>query len=453
MKLSKSSSVSGYIGSCLSSVRLTLVLIAILVVLSIVGACVPQISQGESRLLSDYSSNQSLSIVQALGFTDVFGSWPFLLCIAGLFVNLIACTIARMPERIRRRLNQDDHLASSQVAKLRQSVSFGLPCRTTGVLEYLHGYMEARGYKVSIRGNSAVFRKGKAGWLAAPLTHLGLVVLLLGVMISMLFSYSGVLYLKEGDIECISGSLEQKGPLAHVPELSVKLLSTKSESYAGGEPKQWFSTLAIANTAKQLFSGSLSVNSPLTFDGIDFCQSDWKIAAIAFSVNSRYVKVPLSDMPHGRMGVLRLSDDLALICAYAGGPHIRVYLKEQGATHPRFLANLAPGQKISNFPISILYEKELPQSGIKFKSDPGLWVTYTALLFFFLGSILVAVPDLKIWAAVDPGEGDASQCWLGFSGVKSARIMRDHLRRIEQAMKSQFYEDKPERGVVMSNER
>ncbi|MBX9949205.1 MAG: hypothetical protein K2Y39_08580, partial [Candidatus Obscuribacterales bacterium] len=91
--------------------------------------------------------------------------------------------------------------------------------------------------------------------------------------------------------------------------------------------------------------------------------------------------------------------------------------------------------------------------GIKFKSDPGLWVTYTALLFFFLGSIFVAVPDLKIWAAVEPVEGDASKCWLGFSGVKGAHIMRDHLRRIESGMKRQFYKDDPERGVVTSNER
>ncbi|MCC6977666.1 MAG: cytochrome c biogenesis protein ResB [Candidatus Melainabacteria bacterium] len=453
MRLLKTNQVSSSICSFLSSLQFTIVLLLLLIVLAISGACIPQIGQAESALTSGPNFEQTFPLLARLGLNDVFNSWSFLICVAGLFVNLIACTISRMSEKIRRRLKPDDLLDSSQVAGLRQVVSFDIPCGTASVLEYLQSNMEALGYKVSVGGKCAVFQKGRAAWLAAPLTHLGLVILLLGVMISLLFSYSGNLNLKEGDTENISGAIEQRGPLAHVAELSVKLLSTKSDSHAGGEPKQWFSTLSVSKSGKQSFSGSLCVNSPLTFDGIDFCQSDWKMAAVALSLNNRKVSVPLADMPHGRMGVLNLSDDLILICALDGGPHLKVYLKEKTVSRPRFLAALAQGQIVPNFPVVIRYEKGLPQSGIKFKCDPGLWVTYTAFIFFFLGSIFVAVPNLKIWAAVESLGDGASTCRLGFNGVKSAHIMREHVRQIERGMKRQFNTDALERGVVTSNER
>lgn len=419
------------IGSILSSLQLTTVLISILILLSIVGALIPQYDGTEESIKSVLSFRRSFPILSILGLESVFDSWLFLACVSGLFVNLIACTALRLPERIRHKLEPDQFLDSTQVASLREVVRIYMPCAAKSASEYVYGYMDSLGYRVRMKENCAFFQKGGGGWLAAPVTHLGIVVLLIGALTSALFSYSGVLRLEPGNSQRVKSALTQAGLFAKVPDLDVKLLSTKMEVYAGGEPRQWFSTICAAGSNKPVGTLTLSVNSPGFLAGVDFYQSDWSIRAACLSIKDRIVKVPLEEMPHGKMGLFELADGLRLICVLDPDSRLALYVKADESARPVFLASLTQGQCLPNFPVGICYERPLPEAGIKFKSDPGLPITYTAFFFLLVGSILVALPDLKIWAAFDSPDNGGTICLIGFTGIKSAGIMRSDLRKIE----------------------
>ncbi len=429
----------GSISSFLSSARLTVGLIACLVALSIAGACLPQIGQTDRALVSSRGFATTAPIVAFFGLHDVFNSWTFIAFVTALFVNLFACTVLRMPARIRTRLNNDDFLNSSAVASLRESVTIHSPCSAQSMLEYLSGYMKTLGYRAIVRGNSAIFLKGSAGWVAAPLTHLGLFVLLIGILISTLFSYSGMLYLTEGDKILLCDWARQVGPLASVRAMPVMLLSTRKEVHAGGEPKQWFSQISVVDKKMQTRIGTFSVNHPLSVEGIDFYQTDWKVVAVTLSINDRKVKVPIEDATHDKMGTLKMASDLVLILRLDENAKIKAYLKAEGFDRPRFLATLSEGQSVPNFPLRICYERKHPQSGIKFKCDPGLGVTYTSFFLFLLGSFFVALPNLRVWAAVEPTEEGLVKCVIGFKGIKSAHLMRADLQQVKHVMRQQVF--------------
>jgi hypothetical protein len=137
------------------------------------------------------------------------------------------------------------------------------------------------------------------------------------------------------------------------------------------------------------------------------------------------------------MGTLKLASDLVLILRLNANADIKVYLKADGFDRPRFLATLSEGQSVPNFPLPICYERKHPQSGIKFKCDPGLGVTYTSFFLFLLGSLFVALPNLRVWAAVEPTEEGVVKCAIGFKGVKSAHLMRADLQQVNKAMRQQ----------------
>lgn len=421
------------IGSLLSSSRLTVVLIAILVALSIVGACVPQLDQSEPSLLSAWAIRTSSPLFSFLGLSDVFHSWPFVTCVVGLFVNLIACTILRMPARIRSRLNNDDFFEAAQILSFRGAISIEMPYGLRGALEYLNRHMGALGYRMYVNGNRVIFQKGELAWLAAPVTHLGLFVLLLGSLISILFSYSGTVYLTEGQKEPLAHFVTHKGPLARPSPVSMKLLSTEKQVHENGAPKQWLSTVSISVAGKKDRVGTSSVNHPLSVDNIDFYQSDWQVAAAIIGIKNRNLKVLFQDAGHGKMATVHLPGDLLLIFALQkANSDINVFLNGPGLKRPRFLACLSEGQSVRNFPVPVCYLSTLPQSGIKFKSDPGQVVLFSSFLLLFLGSIFVSMPNLRIWASVDAAGKDCVKCTLGFQSVKSASLVRADLRRLER---------------------
>lgn len=431
--LKQTREISQQILASLAGLKLTLALLVMLVFLAMAGAWIPQEDSAYNQTLLAKYGTEGSALLKNSGLLNVYQSPIFIACNALLFINLLACTTLRMSPRIRARLKKTDYISASEIELLNESQTFEFEGNTEEALSELNREMKALGYQSFQRGNQLIFEKGKWGWLAAPLTHLGLFILMIGVTISALYSYSGKLFLLEGQEGKISEGLDRKPILGKYRNLGVKLISTRKESNSDGSPKQWFSCLRVEDEGeKNSRSGEISVNNPWSYNDIDFCQSDWKIAGVQVRLGENDLEVPFEDMGHDCMGLIPISDNLLMVLALKDSDSpLRLYFKHSQSNMPKLFDSLKKGESSRECPIPFKYNNALLRSGITFKCDPGLPVTYASFFVLFLGAIFVASPSLRLWAAAEALE-KRSSIILGFNGIKAAQSMRRDLRHIER---------------------
>lgn len=430
-----------------SSKEVAIVLIALTSLLSVAGALVPQ--NGSREELFENFGTTGVSLLDFFGLTNVFQSPVFLLIIGLLFLNLLFCTVTRMLPRSVRRIKGEDFLGHDQILKFSQSRSMRLSLPFETAMIELEREMRRLGYECRVSGTKAVFRKGKLGWFAAPVTHLGLFVLLAGVTVSAVFSYAGYMTLMEGETKGLRQSLTRP-PLAGAPDDAlIDLVSTRREVYETGAPRQFFSALQATDNKGKKGRGNISVNHPWTFRNVDFYQSDWSAAGVRLVLNGRAVDIPLSDMAHSKMGVIMLFTDVMMIAVLDDKKQsIRLFLKEMQTGSPRFFATLILGEETKGLPLSVRFDRINARSGISFKYDPGLPITYLAFAILMCGSVLVASPSISLFASGQALAFEETALIIGFQGLKAAGAARRDLLKLEASLAS-FSAESSEQNTAM----
>lgn len=174
------------------SPKLAVVLIGALVALILLSFIVPQrsvLTTDEYRLWAE-SYPLAARTSDSLGLDAVYSSWFFIAVLALLAVNLTACTYARIvrgrryPPGAPGQVPEDAELLQADSGTLSQeSVRMAL----------------ARGWRVDQPDDFTwVLWRGKAGRIGSIVLHAGLLVLMLGGIVSATTRFSGAMVLTEG---------------------------------------------------------------------------------------------------------------------------------------------------------------------------------------------------------------------------------------------------------------
>jgi len=148
------------------------------------------------------------------------------------------------------------------------------------------------------------------------------------------------------------------------------------------------------------------------------------------------------------MGLIPISDNLLMVLALKDSTApLRLYFKHSESNMPKLFDSLDKGQSSKECPIPFTYKNALLRSGITFKADPGLPVSYLAFFVLFIGAVFVASPSLRIWAAAEPLDGSCS-ILIGFDGIKSAQNMRRDLRQIKRKFETSPKEEQAQKLEV-----
>ncbi|MCA9806090.1 MAG: cytochrome c biogenesis protein ResB [Cyanobacteria bacterium HKST-UBA02] len=414
----------------LASLKFTFALLPALILLALAGAWLPQTDQiSQQELLARFGSD-GVSILTAAGLTDVYHSWIFLSAIALLFLNLVACTAVTMAPRVRNRIKPQDFRSAGEIETLKILAS--IPSTGSTDLERAAVVLRSAGYQVDTNGRESFARKGKLGWWAAPVTHLGLFILLAGSCVSGLTGYSGQFSFSPGSSIKLKETSSKKPMIGFIPDLTVRLLSTSRELYQNGRPRQWSSKVEIREGARPPSGGALSVNNPFSYKGIDFYQSDWSISEAKLRLAGEEVKIPLSEMAGEYMGVFPLLPHLLMIVA-VGEPDgkARIFLKSDESHNPKFLAEVPPQGSHMLGRLKIEYRGTTTRDGLQFKYDPGLPLIYLAFGVIFLGALLVVLPSIRIWIA--PSD-DGTSLLLGSDSSKFRKSVLKEFKDIRHAL-------------------
>jgi cytochrome c biogenesis protein len=419
--------------SIFASVKLTIVLMALIGSTVLLGAWCPQESAvGAEKVFEQFGDQWGRRMIE-WGIADIFHSPVFLGLIGLLTVNMIVASCQRVFPKVRTLYHPMPFVSSSAIEKMSARASCSMKASARDVIEQLQRKLKKRGYNVRVKGDQLTAEKGKIGRLAATITHIGLLTLLAGVTITSWTGFSGFQPVPLAGSMTFDRSEHSKLWLGSLPKWTVHVDATRREDYENGNPRQWYSTLTVFDASgKMAKTQEISVNNPLSYDNVDIYQSSWGMDHVLVSFNDHVVKADLRQMGKTNAAFMPLDGTTILILSVRDQVQpMKIFAKIPEWQEPRILALVKPGETVKLGEVRFKYEKCVPVTGLQYKSDPGLPITYMAFAFITTGVLLAAIPHRQIWAqAAQAEDGKGAQLALGGMSRKAKRAFENEMRKI-----------------------
>ncbi|MBI5696032.1 MAG: cytochrome c biogenesis protein ResB [Nitrospirae bacterium] len=177
---SSQKSIYDRLASLFSSLKLAVVLIMVLAVVSIIGTVVPQEREAATYVL-EYGE-ATYRYLKLFGLVDLYHSWGFRVLVWLLGANLLVCSLRRLKGIYRHSFHPVTRKDESQIRALKISNVLPSP-EHAGVIARV---LEDKGYKVVREGNYIYGGKGALGLWGDMVTHLSILLILLGALVGSL---------------------------------------------------------------------------------------------------------------------------------------------------------------------------------------------------------------------------------------------------------------------------
>ena len=391
----------------LTSIKLAIALFLIIAGISMIGTFLVQNRPPEEyiRLFGVVG----YKVMDFLGFFDLYHSFWFRFILLLFAINLILCSIERLPSLI-------NFLKSRPFIKnpsAFNNFSVHFEYKTDEPLDLVKKKVEEvlknNGFKTYIAENFFYGRKGVLSRFGPYITHLGIIVILAGAYIGSVSGFRARVTLLEG--ESTNMIYEAKKitpiPLGFVIKCSKFVL----EKYPNTDvPKEYISEVEIYEDGNLILKKNIEVNHPLTYKGMKFYQASYGIAGlkeIILSVKKedKYFEVSFTSDEEKEVDGLRMRIE-RFIENYMGiGPAIILSISqgERRKTIPVFqdkrMGEIHKG--ISDFDIEIKNLEPLYYTGLEVTKDPGVEVVWIGCILGILGMIIAFyIPVRRVYVSI-----------------------------------------------------
>ncbi len=264
-------SVGGRVWKLFSSVRLTIFVLITIAVVSIIGTLIEQ-----GRPMDYYRMAYGegwAAIISRFGLDDMYHTLWFTALLGLLVLNIVVCTLERFPAKwrvlLREKSNED--FDTSIIDRLGCKERVVVDGRLDEVREYIVGLLRKRRYKVRLKQGDDGFGvyawKGIVSRFGSDVTHLSLLLILLGAIIGSIWGYRDFTPILEGATVKVPGA-----------NFSLRLERFWIDYYDTGQIKQYNSLLTVIEDGREVLTKHIWVNEPLYYKGIRFYQSSYGIA-------------------------------------------------------------------------------------------------------------------------------------------------------------------------------
>jgi cytochrome c biogenesis protein len=407
------------------SLKLTMFLLISLAVCSIIGTIIPQGTIPPEYLAT--ISPAKHQVYKVLGFFDMYHSWWFILLLYLLTVNLVACSIKRLPHIWKIVSHPTLVMDSGLEQSLPNKASFKTgesPEQLKVKLASFLGAEFARPVVTDADGGWHLFAQ-KTPWcrLSVYFVHLSVIVIFIGAMIGSLFGYKGYVNILEGQsISKVMTRSEKEIDLG----FSVRCEQFSVALYKNGSPKEFKSILTVLENGRPVpdyTNVRVIVNDPLSYKGITFYQSSYGNAGnYLFSVSGLDGKnaAPLqldsdtsATLPDGStMHVIEATDDVSQFIPNLSGPAAQVEIHgPQGgsekaivyANHPELNIQYAKEHK-RGLVLQYKGAQKKMYTGLQVAKDPGVWIVWLGCLLMVAGIYgAFLMSHRRIWIRLQNG--------------------------------------------------
>jgi cytochrome c biogenesis protein len=256
--------------SFFSSVKLAIFLLIFITIASILGTLIPQ-----HRSPAEYVERfgQFANILIRFEFTKLYQSWWFITLLFLFAVNILICTLTRLYPKLKKAFRPKFEVEKKRLLSLKTKASFKKNQNLEKTIPDVKERLSSKHYRVKIdRNENMAFllaRKRISGLFGSDIVHLGLIIIIIGGIISGLGGFRTDLNFSEGETISI--------PQA---DFELRLDEFVTEFYPNRSVRDWKSTLTVLEDGSDALSKTIEVNHPLSYKGFVFYQSgygwDWK---------------------------------------------------------------------------------------------------------------------------------------------------------------------------------
>lgn len=411
----------GWIYRFFYSKTVGLILILVFAVYALIGSVIAQTSHdtwadpaGRAQFLSQMEELYGgwTPVLSALGFFHVFTSTGFYVVVALLALSILACTVHRIPELIKRKRNPRLHVSAKFFDRARYRAQIPTTAGPETASEAAAKVLRGQRFRVlpDPRAEGKAFYADRNAWagIGTVIAHLSFIIILAAFVISATWGIEEELAIPVG------GSVPAAGGLtAHAVSFQ--------DSYApDGQPIDYVTELQLLDGDEVVAEQEVRVNTPLDFEGFRYHQQSFGIAAdvnvAGAGGETLYAEaVPLMWTSNGGQNSVGRFDlpgtDLEIIVVTAasgataspvplGAALFEVYQKESGEMLGQGLVAQGQSEEFGEYTFS--FERERQYTGIRMRQDPGaLWMWVGSILLVTGMSITFLFQYRRLWVRVD----------------------------------------------------
>lgn len=403
-----------YIWKKLTSIKLAIYLFIIIAGLSIIGTVFVQ-----NRPPQEYIRLFGVvgyRIMEAIGLFDVYHSFWFRFLLILFSINLTLCSIERIPSLIRSLkiptflLNKDRF----------SSLPFNRELKVKMLdVDKIRNVLIEEGYSIREKSDGGIIslegRKGALSRLGPYITHIGILIIVIGAYIGSLFGFRASVNVMEGESTNMVYDQMKKVPIPL--GFQVKCADFSIVYYPGTNvPKDYYSDLEIYENGTLKTKKRIEVNSPLIYKGIRFYQASYGIGGVkeaifTLKLNGEEMEISLKPMEEKK-----INDNLTLILEgfredFRGfGPTAIVRVIQDGKTKrfPVFKNIPDPGfhPSIKGGTLTLKDADFVYYTGLEVTKDPGTNVVWLGCIIATLGMIIAFyLPYRRVFITVFKDEG------------------------------------------------
>lgn len=460
-----------------ASVKLAIVIFAVLSVTSIIGTIIEQNAEPERniKLLAKFFGSSkaptAFKIFDSLGFMDMYHSWWFITILLLFATNLIICSIDRLPKILKLvkepvKPLSEDHFKGFGIK--REIVLKGKPEKVKVTIE--SAIKKTLGLNPSEireeKGYQLFSEKGNFTRLGVYITHFSILIILIGAIIGIFFGFKGFLNLPEGEVSDVAFTRNGQ-------EISlgfhIRCDDFNVDFYGNSDmPKEYSSILTVIDNGQEVMKKRIEVNDPLKYKGITFYQSSYGIVpgsgersffilritpsgGKTEEVRLRFgetFKIPNTEMT-GKIEdfspAIAFDQTTGRPFTYAeqmSNPAVYISFSEKGKPkYSGWILKRHPGTW--NLPEGHIVEFVdlwgIQYTGLQVRRDPGVWVVYLGCIVMAIGLyIAFFMSHKRLWVRLIE-ENNSTKVIIGATANKNRQAyerriekMLDHIKKAQE---------------------
>jgi len=447
------------------SLKLTISLLILLAILSIIGTLITQ-----KATPSEYIQRYGIGLYEVLNFFnlfDMYHSWWFSAILVFLMINLVTCSLHRFPgvwKQISHKPTsgglEDSMLKALPYVEKVRAPNLPEAKAEENIRSYLKKWFGNPRWMETESAVTLYSEKGRFSRLGVYITHLSLLIILIGGLIGSQFGFKGFVNILEGETV---DQIYERGESGEIPRpisFSVRCDDFNITYYdlpgrKEKNVKEYTSIITILDNGKEVLKKSVRVNHPLHYKGLAFYQSNYgAIHDVTFGIQWRGKKEKtVFQVMEGNTGPIPNSNNLIRVLkaehqVHSFGEGVQVVLfKPNQEPRPFWLLKNFPKfdeQRKDEFILTFEGFTEKEYTGLQVTKDPGVWVVWIGCGLMIFGLIVsFFFSHQRVWVRIpkSPGEeivlaGSTNKNRMGFEKTFSQLVDGVRKKSAEFGVKS-----------------
>lgn len=472
MEKGKNKNIIDKIWDIFASVKLAVVNFSLIVLTSSVGTVIEQNVEPEKNIkvlvkmfgIGHEAAHSLLGVLDTLEFTDMYHSWWFLALLFLFAINLIICSLDRLPRVLKLVREKVRPLPVEHIEKMSIKKTFSQKNKASHIKELAASSLGKMGFKPleasGDEGMQLYAEKGNFTRLGVYITHLSILLILIGAVIGIYFGYNAVLNLPEGEVSSFAyKDRDIKIPLG----FDLRCDNFEVEYYPGNDmPKAYRSWLTVIKNGHEVMKKSITVNDPLSYEGITFYQSSYGAVPNGMQNGTLVLKVSSANGKAEQINT-KIGGSFTIPGTAVTG-HItdfspalsfdqtgRTFTYAETMSNPAIMVEFSESGKIKD---SGWILKRYPQTwqlkdgnkvefldfwgveytGLQVRKDPGVLIVYLGCIIMAIGLyITFFMSHRRIWVSISEEKGSAKVV-IGASANRNKAAFEQKIDKLIRTM-------------------